>query len=37
MENLDRKDNRLVSSLIDLKLDNVKNYTPLEEVQILLF
>lgn len=36
MESLDRKDNRLVSSLIDLKLENIKNETLLEEVLLLL-
>jgi len=36
MESLDRKDNRLVSSLIDLKLENIKNETLFEEVYILL-
>jgi hypothetical protein len=29
MENLDRKDNRLLSSLTDLKLENIKNEVPL--------
>lgn len=32
MENLDRKDNRLLSSLIDLKLERTKNETAHEEV-----
>lgn len=34
--NLDRKDNRLLSSLTDLKLENVKNEMPLEEVPLVL-
>ena len=34
--NLDRKDNRLLSSLTDLKLENVKNEIPLEEVHSIL-
>jgi hypothetical protein len=37
METLDRKDIRLVSSLIDLKLGSVKTETPLEEVLHILF
>jgi hypothetical protein len=38
MENLslDRKDNRLLSSLTDLKLENIKNEIPLEEVHSIL-
>lgn len=34
--NLDRKDNRLLSSLTDLKLENVKNEMPIEEVPLVL-
>ena len=37
MENLDRKDNRLVSSLIDLKLESVRRETVFEEVPQLIF
>jgi hypothetical protein len=36
MENLDRKDNRLLSSLIDLKLERTKNENSHEEVSIYL-
>jgi hypothetical protein len=34
MEALDRKDNRLISSLIDLKLESTHHETVLEEVTI---
>jgi hypothetical protein len=34
--NLDRKDNRLLSSLTDLRLENAKNEMPIEEVLIAL-
>ena len=34
MESLDRKDNRLISSLIDLKLESVRRETVFEEVYI---
>jgi len=37
MEGLDRKDIRLVSSLIDLKLDCVKTETTFEEVPFFIF
>jgi hypothetical protein len=32
MENLERKDNRLLSSLIDLRLENVKSEQSFEEL-----
>ncbi len=36
MENLDRKDIRLLSSLTDLKLENIKNESHNEEVSFIL-
>jgi lipopolysaccharide biosynthesis regulator YciM len=35
MESLDRKDNRLISSLIDLKLESARHGTIIEEVPFL--
>ena len=36
MENLDRKDIRLLSSLTDLKLENIKSESHTEEVSFVL-